>query len=206
MSSVAAPFGLRPIGRLDSGSLEPFRQYPIASGYAANIAVGDVVQLVDQGSEITIQRMTDGEDGDTAVLFVGIFMGCEYTDPTSGQLRQDSLWPTGTVASDAVAYVCADPNVLFEIQADDSITNTKEVFGRNAPIVNTAPNATFKQSRIALDISAIGVTTTDMLKIVDYRGGSKGDEIGSDYPVFVCRFNNVATFHQLATNAAPAAV
>tara|TARA_E500000318_G_scaffold111019_2_gene128127 strand:- start:600 stop:1220 length:621 start_codon:yes stop_codon:yes gene_type:complete len=206
MSSVAAPFGLRPIGRLDSGSLEPFRQYPIASGYAANIAVGDVVQLVDQGNEITIQRMTDGEDGDTAVLFVGIFMGCEYTDPTSGQLRQDSLWPTGTVASDAMAYVVADPNVLFEIQADGSITNTKEVYGRNAPIVNTAPNATFKQSRIALDISAIGTTTTDMLKIVDYRGGTKGDEIGSGYPVFVCRFNNVAAFHQLATNAAPAAV
>jgi hypothetical protein len=206
MSSVAAPFGLRPIGRLDSGSLEPFRQYPIASGYAANIAFGDVVQLVDQGDEITIQRMTDGEDGDTAVLFVGIFVGCEYTDPTSGQLRQDSLWPTGTVASDAVAYVVADPNVLFEIQADGSIANPREVYGRNAPIVNTAPNTTFKQSRIALDISAIGTTNTDMLKIVDYRGGTKGEEIGSDFPVFVCKFNNVSSFHQLATNEAPASV
>ena len=32
MSDTAAPFGLRPIGRLDSGGLQVSRQYPIASG------------------------------------------------------------------------------------------------------------------------------------------------------------------------------
>ena len=47
MSSTAAPFGLRPIGKLDSGSLEVSRQYPIASGYGTAICVGDIVQLVD---------------------------------------------------------------------------------------------------------------------------------------------------------------
>ena len=50
MSSTAAPFGLRPIGRLDSGSLEVFRQYPIASGYGTAIATGDIVHLVDGGT------------------------------------------------------------------------------------------------------------------------------------------------------------
>ena len=56
MSSIAAPFGLRPIGRLDSGSLEVFRQYPIASGYGTAIATGDVVQLVDGGTATTIEK------------------------------------------------------------------------------------------------------------------------------------------------------
>ena len=32
MSTTAAPFGLRPVGKLDQGALEPFRQLPIASG------------------------------------------------------------------------------------------------------------------------------------------------------------------------------
>ena len=54
MSSTAAPFGLRPIGRLDSGSLEVFRQYPIASGYGTAIATGDIVHLVDGLSLIHI--------------------------------------------------------------------------------------------------------------------------------------------------------
>ena len=40
MSSIAAPFGLRPISRFGSGSQEVFRQYPIASGYATDIAAG----------------------------------------------------------------------------------------------------------------------------------------------------------------------
>ena len=55
MSSVAAPFGLRPIGRLYCGSLEAFRQYPIASGYGTAIATGDIVQLVDGGTATTIE-------------------------------------------------------------------------------------------------------------------------------------------------------
>jgi len=50
MSSTAAPFGLRPISRLGAGGQEVFRQLPIASGYATDIAMGDIVHLVDGGS------------------------------------------------------------------------------------------------------------------------------------------------------------
>ena len=46
MSSTAAPFGLNPIGRFDTGSLEVFRQYPIKSGESTAIVKGDIVQLV----------------------------------------------------------------------------------------------------------------------------------------------------------------
>ena len=56
MGSVNAPFGLRVTGRLDAGSLEVFRQYPIASGYAANIAAGDIVMLTDNGTSTTITK------------------------------------------------------------------------------------------------------------------------------------------------------
>ena len=81
MSSTAAPFGLRPIGRLDSGSLEVNRQYPIASGYGTDIAMGDVVQLVDGGTATTIEKQSGTGDDTTAIDIVGIFMGCSYTDP-----------------------------------------------------------------------------------------------------------------------------
>jgi len=123
MSSVAAPFGLRPIGRLDNGSLEVFRQYPIASAYNTNIAMGDIVQLVDGGTATTIEKQSATGDDTTAIDMVGVFMGCKYTDPNTGQLTFSQLWPANLVASDAMAYVVDDPSVLFAIQADGAPTN-----------------------------------------------------------------------------------
>jgi hypothetical protein len=192
MSSNAAPFGLRPIGRLDNGSLEVFRQYPIASGYAANIAMGDIVQLVDGGSATTIQKQSGTGDATTAIDMVGVFVGCSYTDPNTNQVVYSQLWPTGTVASDAMAFVVDDPNVLFTIQADGAPSNTGDVYGKNALLVQTAPNTSLKISRVSLDISTLATTATYPIRVIDYLGGDKGDEKGTSYPILVCKFN----YHQ----------
>lgn len=190
MSSTAAPFGLRPIGRLDNGSLEVFRQYPIASGYAANVAMGDIVQLVDGGTTTTIQKQSGTGDATTALDMVGVFVGCSYTDPNTNQVVYSQLWPTGTVASDAMAYVVDDPSVLFAIQADGAPTNTGDIYGKNALLVQTAPNTSLKISRVSLDISTLATTATFPIRVIDYLGGDQGDEKGTDYPVLVCKFNN----------------
>lgn len=192
MSSTAAPFGLRPIGRLDNGSLEVFRQYPIASGYAANIAMGDVVQLVDGGTATTIEKQSGTGDDTTAIDIVGIFVGCSYTDPNTNQVVYSQLWPTGTVASDAMAFVVDDPSVLFAIQADGAPTNTGDIYGKNTLLVQTAPNTSLKISRVALDISEISTDAQNPIRIIDYLGGDKGDEKGTAYPILVCKFN----YHQ----------
>jgi hypothetical protein len=192
MSSNAAPFGLRPIGRLDNGSLEVFRQYPIASGYAANIAMGDIVQLVDGGSATTIQKQSGTGDATTAIDMVGVFVGCSYTDPNTNQVVYSQLWPTGTVASDAMAFVVDDPSVLFTIQADGAPSNTGDVYGKNALLVQTAPNTSLKISRVSLDISTLATTATFPIRVIDYLGGDKGDEKGTSYPILVCKFN----YHQ----------
>jgi len=192
MSSTAAPFGLRPIGRLDNGSQEVFRQYPIASGYAANIAMGDIVQLVDGGTATTIQKQAGTGDDTTALDIVGVFVGCSYTDPNTNQVVYSQLWPTGTVASDAMAFVVDDPNVLFAIQADGAPTNTGDIYGKNALLVQTAPNTSLKISRVALDISTLGTDAQNPIRVIDYLGGDKGDEKGTSYPILVCKFN----YHQ----------
>jgi len=192
MSSTAAPFGLRPIGRLDNGSQEVFRQYPIASGYAANIAMGDIVQLVDGGTATTIEKQAGTGDDTTALDIVGVFVGCSYTDPNTNQVVYSQLWPTGTVASDAMAFVVDDPNVLFAIQADGAPTNTGDIYGKNALLVQTAPNTSLKISRVALDISTLGTDAQNPIRVIDYLGGDKGDEKGTSYPILVCKFN----YHQ----------
>lgn len=198
MSSVAAPFGLRPVGRMDTGSLETFRQFPIASGYATNIAMGDIVHLVDGGTATTIEKQS--AVGTSAIDLVGVFIGCKFTDPNTKQMTFSQLWPASTVASDAMAYVVDDPNVLFEIQADGAPANTGDIYGKNCTLVQTAPNTDLKISRVALDISELDVTATDPIKVIDYKGGDQGDEKGSSFPILVCKFN----YHQLTTAAGAA--
>ena len=192
MSSVAAPFGLRPIGKLDSGSLEVFRQYPILSGYNTAITTGDVAMLVDNGTTTTIQKQAATGDDSTAIDMVGIFMGCSYTDPNSGQKVFSQLWPANTVASDAMAFVVDDPNALFAIQADGAPTNVGDIYGKNTLFVQNAANTSLKISRVALDISEISTDAENPIRIIDYLGGDQGDEKGTAFPILVCKFN----YHQ----------
>ena len=131
---------------------------------------------------------------------VGIFMGCSFTDPNTKQLTFSQLWPASTVASDAMAFVVDNPNVEFVIQADGAPTNTGDIYGKNCTLVQTAPNTTFKVSRVALDISELATTATDPIKVIDYLGGDQGDEKGTDFPLLVCKFN----YHQLTTAAGAA--
>lgn len=189
MGSLNAPFGLRVTGRLDNGSLEVFRQYPIASGYAANIAAGDVVQLTDNGTSTTVTKQTATGDTSTDIAMLGVFMGCSYTDPSTGQLTFSNMWPTGTVASDALAFVCDDPQALYVVQADEAITNSLDIYGKNAAIVQGSVNTTFKASRVALDASTIGTDANLPLRIIDYVGGPRGGEAGTSYPLLVVKLN-----------------
>lgn len=189
MGSVNAPFGLRVTGRLDNGSLEVFRQYPIASGYAANIAAGDVVYLVDNGTSTTIAKQTATGDTSADIAMLGVFVGCSYTDPSTGQITFSNMWPTGTVASDALAFVVDDPQALYVVQADEAITNSLDIYGKNAAIVQGTVNTTFKASRVALDASTIGTDANLPLRIIDYVGGPRGGEAGTTYPLLVVKLN-----------------
>lgn len=189
MGSLNAPFGLRVTGRLDAGSLEVFRQYPIASGYAANIAAGDVVMLTDNGTSTTITKQTATGDTTADIAMIGVFMGCSYTDPSTGQITFSNMWPTGTVASDALAFVADDPQALYIVQADAAITNTLDIYGKNTSIVQGAVNTTFKASRVALSVSNIGTDANLPLRIIDYVGGPRGDEVGTSFPLLVVKLN-----------------
>jgi len=77
--TVSGPYGFVPV-KMISGT--PYagvtRMYSIASGYNTNIFKGDAVTLVTGG---TVERDT----ADAAMTPIGIFMGCTYADPTTGQ-------------------------------------------------------------------------------------------------------------------------
>lgn len=163
--TIAAPYGLKPINLI--GGL-PFagatRQFKIASGYAANLFNGDLVKLVGGG---TVEK----DAGTTTATPVGIFLGCSYTDPTLKYKLFSQYWPTGTVASDAVAYVCDDPNALFKVAAVSGTVviagYSRGLIGSNVSLVQNAGSTATGNSAVAILGTSSATTDTLPIRVID---------------------------------------
>ena len=110
--TINAPYGLKPVGLVGGRSYAgSTRKIPIASNYGTGIFYGDVVQYKNDGTLIitTLQNDTSAVAG-----VVGVFLGCSFTDPNTGQLTFRQNYPANTVASDIEAIVVDDPNVIFK--------------------------------------------------------------------------------------------
>ena len=158
MSSVSAPFGLRP-AYSPSGVLRP-AAYSIASAYGSNILQGQPVKI---GTDGTIQAAAIGD------RFIGTFQGVEFTD-TDGKRRVSNKWTSGTVASDIVAYVTLDPTIVYEIQANGSIAVTD--IGKQADFTTiTAGSTTTGLSALMLDTATLTDSGNASLRIVGIAPG-----------------------------------
>jgi hypothetical protein len=192
MAATAAPYGARPVGTLSaSGSFSSkTRQLEIASGYGTGIFNGDFVKLVADG---TIEKDT----GTSTLTTCGIFLGCQYTDPSTKQLTFNTQWPASTVASDAKAYVLDDPSVLIQMQADGTMALTTR--GLNIGVVQTAGSTDIGKSKNAADQSTAATTVTLPLRVIDFVDGPDS-EIGDAYTDIIVKFNaassNSASPHQ----------
>jgi len=107
---VSAPYGLQPInligGQVFAGAT---RSLPIQYGYGTNIFFGDFVVL--SRGFITRAAVSTGTTVNQAT---GIFLGCSYTNPLTKQKTFSEYWPASTLAGDAVAIVCEDPDTVFK--------------------------------------------------------------------------------------------
>jgi len=188
MASTAAPYGFRPINEV-SGT--PYagatRKLPIASGYGTNIFYGSIVIINATG---TIELCTDiGSAGDPFPAgTIGVFMGCSYTDSTMGFVNRQ-YWPTGTVASDALAFIVDDPDVAFQVQAD--ATMAQATLGMNAPLAAVQSTSTGStatgNSNVALDATT-AATSGIAFRVVDFID-APGSEVGDAFTDVVVKFN-----------------
>jgi hypothetical protein len=142
--TVSAPYGLKPInligGQVFAGQT---RELPIASNYGTVINNGDIVRL----SAGTIVKET-GTTTVSATGVVGVFLGCTYTNPSTGQKLFANSYPGSIVASDILAYVADDPDQLFKVAVTGGGTSTTitpigaGVLGNNLAISQPASNTT----------------------------------------------------------------
>lgn len=129
---VDAPYGFKPINRLDglpyAGAM---RQIPIANAYNQNLFYGDIVQI--SGGTIVRSAMSAASSPGTPVAgTIGVFMGCSYTSPSTGQKLFQQFYPANTAANDIVAFVVDDPRALLKAVVTTqgtSLANTSTAVG-----------------------------------------------------------------------------
>lgn len=114
MSSVNAPFGLRPSYH-PSGTIRPTAG-TITTGYANNIFMGSPVGIIADGS---IALAAAGGTGVTGAC--GAFQGCEYNPTATAPRVVSNMWPAAQAAVNIVAYHTIDQAILYEIQGNAAI-------------------------------------------------------------------------------------
>ena len=172
MANKDASFGLRPV-RMMGGS--PYSggqsRYRIAANYGTAIHQGDMVMQVTGG---TVEIHADGG----TVPIVGVFNGCQFTDPTTGEQVFKNHYPASTNASDIIAFIVDDPNVVFEVQANAAFP-IADLFG-NFDIIYTNSSSTLSGvSGAELDVST-GATTAGLpLKCIDISQDPDNSDVSS---------------------------
>ena len=178
MSATNAPFGLRPAFHpsgldraqaLANGIQAVSTSGNVSAGYATNILKGQPVKM-DTGGYIVVAAAGDA--------FLGAFAGVEWTDST-GRRRVSNYWPANESfqVGSVVAYFYSDPNIVYEIQTDGTLTQA--ALGAEADLSNTTNGSTTTGlSQATLSISVVASPNTAQMRIVDiapYPDNAWGD-------------------------------
>ena len=176
MANIDKAFGLRPIGNLSATGAQKQYGYEIEDSQAGAIFQGDLVTIV--GGYVV--KFAPG----THAAALGVFNGCQYTDPTTGKPTWKNYYPgsVNITSGKIIADVIDDPSQLFLIQADEDIVQAD--IGKNADVVGTGGSTTTGVSTMELDSSTIADTAALNLKIVGLYN-VPGNELGNFATVVV---------------------
>jgi hypothetical protein len=192
MASTAAPYGLKPVKRLDgmpyAGAMTEYLIDPAGEG--TNIFTGQVVILGSDGyvalATASGADLTTNNLGGNTVGALGVFMGCEYVN-AQGQLIHSPYYPSGYAAPTGTAikaFVVDDPFVLFQAQLDGSGAQT--IIGTNTTFASAQSTSTGStstgNSTSALDATV--ATTAKAFRIVAHVS-----DPSDDYPDVLVAFN-----------------
>jgi hypothetical protein len=190
--TISKPYGFKPInligGQVFAGANRKMR---IASAYATSIGYGDLLIRADDGtvtrSAATTAKPTGG--------FAGVFLGCEFINPSTGQLQFQQNFVGGTTVTTGyiTAYVCEDPDALFQVAVVSGTTVVTGVqftaVGNNATIVNNTAITNAGNSQIAL-LDSTATTDTLPIRIVDVVPDTAFISGGNTlYPEVIVKFN-----------------
>ena len=150
MANQDAAFGFRAVRHL-SGGTPRTEEYVITSGYTGVIYTGSPVAAV-AGGQVELGAVS-------AVQMLGAFNGCFYTDPTTSKPTWKAYYPGSITASDIVANVYADPQIIYEGQHDGTATVANNNHA-NHDHVGTGGSTINGQSSAEIDTDTYTTTAT----------------------------------------------
>jgi hypothetical protein len=165
MANTNAPFGMRPIRHLSGGQIRT-SEYSIASEYSTSIYTGDVVELTGTGRNVSKAAAANMDN-------IGVFAGCRYVN-SKGEQVFSQYWPASTAATDIVAFVYDDPDLVFEVQADGAVADEMQLLANWN--VGTGSTTT-GQSGLYAVVSGTSSTTGKSLRVmglIDRPGNAYG--------------------------------
>lgn len=162
---VSAPYGLNPVnligGQVYAGST---RSLPIQYGYGTNICFGDLVVL--SRGFITRAAVSTGTGSNQTT---GVFLGVSFTNPITKQKQFQQFWPASTLAGDAMAVVCDDPDAVFKAVVCSSGTTVASgalaMVGTNLSLIDNTGNVNTGNSAVAV----LAPTATPVTSILPVR-------------------------------------
>ena len=184
MANKDSAFGCKPVRMMGGAPYSGGQsRYRIASGATTPIFQGDLVTQLTAG---VIGRHT----ATGTVPIVGVFNGVQYTDPTTGEQVFKNYYPGSIAASDIIASVVDDPNVVFEIQGDAAMP-VADLFG-NFDIVDGSPvgDTSSGISNTEIAVSTGNTTATLPLKALDISQDPDNDDVSSSNTNVLCVIQN----------------
>ena len=183
MANIDAAFGLRPIAKVGSapGGTTGTTKYSIGDNQSTAIFTGDPVKYKNDG---TIEVATASD------ALLGVFMGCFYTDPTTGKPTYRNYFPASLSPGDAIAFVADDPDQMFVAQKDSVGSNLVAAdLNLNANMVFGAGSTTTGISGVEIDSSTGAVTATHQVRLVDFYDTPSNDATANNSEL-VIKINN----------------
>ena len=165
MSSLSAPFGLRPAFHPSGLDRAQALASGIVSGYASNIFKGQPVQYGTTANGGTVGTIIPAT---TSGAWAGAFAGVQWTD-TTGRARVSNYWPANTAytAGTCTAYFYNDSNIVYEIQADASLVQTSIGNEYNFSNVTSGSSTTGLSAATLGASTAVNVGANGQMRVVD---------------------------------------
>jgi hypothetical protein len=157
MANADAAFGFVPVRHLSGSGSVRTNKYTITSTLAENIFNGDLCIIAADGT-VTPHTATE-------VNNIGVFGGVSYT-ASDGSYKYSEYWPSGTTATNIIAYIYDDPLIIYKAQSAGTPAQTN--IGNCADVVAGAGSTTSGQSGFELSgTMAAGTATCKIIALWD---------------------------------------
>ena len=190
MSATYAPFGLKPVYH-PSGLVRSLN-YTGAYDTAAVFYSGTPVAL-DEATTAGTSTLVVASNTPTANMrLAGVFGGVEYTDASGRRTVSKWFGPALGTATDLVMWIFMDPEIVYEVQANGSLTNIVVGQEFNFTAVSSGQiigNGGLGTSTAALSTTAVAAGTQAQAQVVNL-GRAIDNAWGDAYTVVQVKLAN----------------